>query len=83
MISSVPHYYAVSTFPCPSKYVLKPEHFHYASVENCMHSQGLSCLTYMEPKHQNDYHNQVGANDFQNLIWVFGAGHVEMLTVLN
>ena len=83
MISSVPHYYAVSTFPCRSKYVLKPEHFHYASVENRVHSQGLSCLTYMEPKHQNDYHNQAGATDFQNLIWVFGAGHVEMLTVLN
>ena len=25
----------------------------------------------MEPKHQSDWHNQAGANDFQRLIWIF------------
>ena len=28
-------------------------------------------LTYVEPKHQRDEHNQAGANDFQCLIWIF------------
>ena len=28
-------------------------------------------LTYVEPKHQSDQHNQAGANDFQRLIWIF------------
>ena len=28
-------------------------------------------LTYMEPKHQSNEHNQAGANDFQHLIWIF------------
>ena len=29
------------------------------------------CLTYVEPKHQSDWHNQVGANNFKCLIWIF------------
>ena len=29
------------------------------------------CLTYVEPKHQSDSHNQDGTNDFQHLIWIF------------
>ena len=29
------------------------------------------CLTYVEPKHKINEHNQAGANDFQCLIWVF------------
>ena len=39
-----------------AEFPIKPEHFHYASVENRMqkYSQGFSRLTYMEPKHQND-----------------------------
>ena len=28
-------------------------------------------LTYVEPKHQSDSHNQAGANAFQRLIWIF------------
>ena len=28
-------------------------------------------LTYMEPKHESDEHNQASANDFQHLIWIF------------
>ena len=28
-------------------------------------------LTSVEPKHQNNSHNQAGANDFQHLIWIF------------
>ena len=28
-------------------------------------------LTYVEPKHQSNSHNQAGANDFQCLIWIF------------
>ena len=28
-------------------------------------------LTYVEPKHQSDSHNQAGANDFQRSIWIF------------
>ena len=35
-ISSVPHYCTVSTFHCPSQFVLKTEHFHYVSVEKHM-----------------------------------------------
>ena len=31
----------------------------------------FSRLTYVEPKHQSDSHNQAGANDFQSLIWMF------------
>ena len=33
----------------------------------------FSHLTYIEPKHENDEHNQAGANDFQCLIWIFGV----------
>ena len=29
------------------------------------------CLTYVEPKHKSDEHNQAGTNDFQHLIWLF------------
>ena len=29
------------------------------------------CLTYVEPKHKSDEHNQAGTNDFQCLIWIF------------
>ena len=73
-ISSVPHCYTVSTFHHPSQFVLKTECFHYVSVENHMrkHAQEeFFCLTYVEPKHQSDSHNQAGANDFQRLIWIF------------
>ena len=34
-------------------------------------SRRFFCLTYVEPKHQSDSHNQAGANDFQRLIWIF------------
>ena len=34
-------------------------------------SRRFFCLTYVEPKHQSDEHNQAGANDFQCLIWIF------------
>ena len=34
------------------------------------HHEGFFCLTYVEPKHQSDEHNQAGANDFQRLIWI-------------
>ena len=33
--------------------------------------EGVFCLTYVEPKHQSDEHNQASANDFQRLIWIF------------
>ena len=33
--------------------------------------EGFFRLTYVEPKHQNNEHNQAGANDFQRLIWIF------------
>ena len=33
--------------------------------------EGFFCLTYVEPKHQRDSHNQAGAHDFQFLIWIF------------
>ena len=44
----------------------------FISVENHMQKYGQSFfrLTYMEPKHQSDSHNQAGANDFQCLIWI-------------
>ena len=29
------------------------------------------CLTYIELKHQSNEHNQAGANEFWNLIWIF------------
>ena len=29
------------------------------------------CLAYMEPKHQGNEYNQIGANEFQCLIWIF------------
>ena len=54
--------------------ILKMKRFHYVSVENRMQKygqEGFFCLTYMEPKHQCDEHNQAGANDFQCLIWIF------------
>ena len=33
--------------------------------------EGFFHLTYVEPKHQSDEHNQAGANDFQRLTWTF------------
>ena len=33
--------------------------------------EDFSHLTYIEPKHENDEHNQAGTNDFQCLIWIF------------
>ena len=33
--------------------------------------EGFLRLTYVEPKHQSDSHNQAGANDFQHLIRIF------------
>ena len=50
------------------------ECFHYVSIENLMWKygqEGFFRLTYVEPKHQSDEHNQAGANDFQRLIWIF------------
>ena len=61
-ISSIPHYRRVSTFHHPSQVVLKMECFRYVSVENIMRKygqEGFSRLTYVEPKHQSDSHNQV------------------------
>ena len=34
-------------------------------------SRRFLCLTYVEPRHQSDEHNQAGANDFQCLSWIF------------
>ena len=34
-------------------------------------SEGFFRLTYVEPKHQSESHNQAGANDFHRLIWIF------------
>ena len=73
-ISSIPLCCTVSTFHRLSQFVLKTEHFHYISVENCMQKydqEAFFLLTYVEPKHQSDSHNQTGANDFQFLIWIF------------
>ena len=73
-ISSVPHCCTVCTFHCPSQFVLKTERFHYVSVENRMQKygqEGFFHLTYVEPKHQSNSHNQASANDFQRLIWIF------------
>ena len=33
--------------------------------------EGFCHLTYVEPKHLRDVHNQAGANDFHRLIWIF------------
>ena len=33
--------------------------------------EGFFRLTYVEPKHQSNSHNQAGVNDFQHLIWMF------------
>ena len=33
--------------------------------------EGFFRLTYVEPKHQSDSHNQAGTNDFQRLIRIF------------
>ena len=33
--------------------------------------EGFFCLTYVDPKHQSDWHTHAGANDFQCLIWIF------------
>ena len=73
-VSSIPCYWAVSTFYHPSQFVLKTKRFHYISMENRMRKysqEGFFPLTYVELKHQSDEHNQVGANDFQRLIWIF------------
>ena len=73
-ISSIPHCCTVSTFHRPSQFILNTERFHYVSVENRMWKygqEGFFHLTYVEPKHQSDSHNQAGADDFQSLIWIF------------
>ena len=33
--------------------------------------EGFFRLTYVDPKHQSDEHNQAGANDFHCLFWIF------------
>ena len=33
--------------------------------------EGFFHLTYVEPKHQSDEHNQAVANDFQRMSWIF------------
>ena len=71
---SVPHCFTVSTSHRLSQSVLKREHFHYISVENGTQKysqEGFFHLTYVEPKHQSNSHNQVGTNDFQRWIWIF------------
>ena len=35
--------------------------------------EGPPPLTYVEPKHRSNEHNQASANDFQCLIWIFGV----------
>ena len=58
----------------PVTICFKNERFHYVSVEDGMQKygqEGFFCLTYVEPKHQSNSHNQAGANDFQRLIWIF------------
>ena len=72
-ISSVPHCCTVHTFHSTPQFILKPECFHYFLVENRMRKygqEGFFHLTYVEPKHQSNSHNQAGANDFQCLIWI-------------
>ena len=73
-IFSVSHCCTVSTFHRPSQFVLKTERFRYVSVENRMWKYGQEVffhLTYVEPKHQSDSHDQAGANDFQHLSGYF------------
>ena len=60
-ISFISHFTYISTFHYPLQFVVKMEHFHYVSVENCMQKYGQEgvCLfvfrlTYVEPKHQSD-----------------------------
>ena len=70
-ISSIPHYCTVGTFHHLSQFVLRTERFHYVSVENHVWKygqEGFFRLTYVEPKHESNSHNQAGANDFQHLI---------------
>ena len=58
------------------------DRFLYISVENRPRKysqEGFFHLTYVEPKHQNDEHNQAGANDFQRLIWI---GYFEYVSYL-
>ena len=35
--------------------------------------EGFFHLTYVEPTHQREEHNQAGANDFHRLIWIFSV----------
>ena len=61
-------------FSSPVTICFKNGMFHYVSVENRMWKygqEGFLRLTYVEPKHQSNSHNQAGANDFQPLIWIF------------
>ena len=57
LISSVPHYYTISTFHCPSQFVLKVKYFLYVSAENHMEKYDqegfFSPFTYVEPKMNN------------------------------
>ena len=43
-------------------------------IENWMQKysqEGFFFSTYVQPRHQSDEHNQMGASDFQHLIWLF------------
>ena len=89
-ISSIPHCCTVSTFLCPSQFVLKMGCFHYVLAENLMQKygqEGFFPLTYVEPKHQSNSHNQAGGNDIQCLVGYFEyAGYLPCgikLIVLN
>ena len=66
-----------------SNFVFKTKCFCYIHVWNCTGNtvkKGLVffffglfffCITYVEPRHQSNQHNQAGANDFQCLIQIF------------
>ena len=60
-----------------SNFVFKTKCFCYIHVENCTEIRsrrvwfGFFCITYVEPRHQSNQHNQAGANDFQCLIQIF------------
>ena len=79
LICSIPYYCSVSTFHCPSQFVLKSWIFSLCSSKD-LHANKYKhvniakkvfcfffCLTYVKPKHQN----KTSENNFQCLIWMF------------
>ena len=75
-ISSVPHYWTVCTFHCPSEFVLKVEHLR---LSRELHAEMWSrrffffffCLTWKPNIKTVNEHHQAGANDFEHLVCTF------------